>query len=79
MNHASLKSGRLKRVLRVLSDRREHTTWEIMSRAKVPAVSACISELRALGAEIACVRRNDGPKGEPRWYYKMTKGPRQNG
>ena len=75
MNHARLTSARLQRVLKVLRDKQEHSTWDIMSRAKVAAVSACISELRANGAEIDCVRRFDGPNGEPRFYYTMTKEP----
>ncbi|MBY6118513.1 hypothetical protein KUV64_05170 [Mameliella alba] len=79
MNHASIKSARLQRVLKVLSDRREHSTLEIMSRAKAPAVSAIISELRCIGAKIDCTRRSDGPNGESRWYYQMTKGPRADG
>ena len=79
MNHASVKSARLARVNKLLSDRREYSTIQIMERAKVAAVSPCISELRCLGAEIACSKRHDGPNGEPRWYYRMTKGPRKNG
>jgi predicted transcriptional regulator len=79
MNFASIESARLQRVLKVLGDKREHTTLEIMTRAKAPAVSAIISELRANGAVIDCKRRHDGPNGAPRWYYKMTKGPRCHG
>ncbi len=75
MKHASLQSARLQRVLKILSDGQEHSTWEIMSRAKVCAVSACISELRELGARIKVERRFEGEERAPRWYYTMTKRP----
>jgi hypothetical protein len=79
MNAASaLKSARLQRVLKVLSDGREHSTYDLMRRAKAPAPGTCVSELRQNGAIIECTRRSDGPNGEPRWYYKMTKGPRRD-
>jgi len=76
MNHATLASARLLRVLSVLRDKREHSTWDIMSKARVAAVSACISELRANGARIDCVRRFDGPNREPRFYYTLIKEPK---
>lgn len=77
MNAASaLKSARLQRVLKVLADGKEHSTWEIMRRAKAPAPGTCVSELRANGAVIDCKRRT--VDGEPRWYYTMTKGPRRD-
>lgn len=79
MNAASLKSARLQRVLKVLRDGRWHSTWEIMSRAKVCAVNSCIAELRAHGALIETEVRFDGPELERRWFYKMTKGPRTDG
>jgi hypothetical protein len=73
MHAATLTSPRLQRVLAVLRDGRRHTTRAIVRKARVMAVSACISELRFRGAEISCVREmlND------RWvfYYTMTKGP----
>lgn len=77
MNAASaLKSARLQRVLKVLSDGKEHSTYEIMRRAKAPAPGTCVSELRANGAVIDCTKRF--VDGEPRWFYKMTKGPRRD-
>lgn len=79
MNNATLSSARLQRVLKVLRRKGEHSTWDIMREAKVAAVSACISELRALGARIDCVRRFDGPEKQARFYYKMVKEPPQNG
>lgn len=75
MKAASLQSARLQRVLKVLSDRREHSSLDIMRRGKVVAISAIISELRTHGAEIRCQQRADGPNGERRFYYKMIKGP----
>jgi hypothetical protein len=78
MNHANaLKSARLKRVLKVLADGREHSSLELMMRAKTIAPGTCVSELRKNGAVIDCKRRQE--PGGPVWYYKMTKGPRQNG
>ena len=80
MKAASLSSQRLQRVLAVLSDGRPHTTRAIVRKARVMAVSACISELRQHGAEIACVKRAaKSPTGEGRiWVfdYKMTKAPK---
>lgn len=80
MNHARLiKSARLKRVHKLLSDGKWHSTWEIIQRAKVAAVNSCVAELRANGAVIETEVRIDGPELERRWFYKMTKGPRENG
>lgn len=77
MTHAaSLRSARLQRVLGVLADGRPHTTRAIMRKAHVAAVSACVSELRAHGAEIACEQRD--LKGRRRFFYTMTKGPDVN-
>lgn len=79
MKAASLSSERLQRVLAVLADGRPHTTRAIVRKARVMAVSACISELRQHGAEITCVRRSaKSPRGEGRiWLfdYTMTKAP----
>lgn len=75
MHAASLSSPRLIRVLTVLSDGREHTTRDIVRRARVMAVSACVSELRVNGAEITC-RVEVLPDGRGRrYYYKLLKGP----
>lgn len=74
MHAARLNSSpRLKRVLEVLRDGREHSTMEIVMQARVMAVSACVAELRQNGAEIACEQRSE--EGGRRWYYTMTKGP----
>lgn len=81
MKAASLSSKRLQRVLAVLADGRPHTTRAIVRKARVMAVSACISELRQHGAEISCVKRAaKSPIGEGRiWVfdYTMTKAPTQ--
>lgn len=67
MNAASLaKSERLQRVKDFLSDRRPHSTLEIVKKAKVCAVSSIVSELRANGCRIECQRKAD------RWYYRMV-------
>lgn len=76
MMHAGpLTSPRLQRVLAVLSDGKPHTTRDIVRRARVMAVNACVSELRFHGAEITCVKQA-APAGQGwRFYYTMTKAP----
>lgn len=74
MNSASLKSARLQRVLKLLSDGQPHTTRDIVRRARVMAVSACISELRQNGAEITCDSRVVD-HGIRIFSYTMTKAP----
>lgn len=70
---AALSSPRLQRVLALLSDGRPHTTRDIVRKARVMAVNACISELRHHGAEIDCHQQviND----QRRFIYTMTKAP----
>lgn len=55
MHHATLKSDRLRRVLKALR-KRPMTTRELIQTAKVCAVNSIISELRANGKEIDCWR-----------------------
>lgn len=57
MHAARMTSPRLRRVAQLLSDGREYSTRDIVRKARVMAVNACISELRARGAEIDCSRR----------------------
>lgn len=72
---APLTSPRLRRVLQVLSDGQTLTTLDIVRRAEVLAVSACVSELRVHGAVIECVRQA-APSGVGTcFYYTMTKAP----
>jgi hypothetical protein len=70
---AALTSPRLQRVLELLADGRPHTTRDIVRKARVMAVNACISELRHHGAEIVCTQQvvND----QRRFFYTMTKAP----
>ncbi len=56
MHAAGLHSPRLQRVLHLLSDGRPHTTRDIVRKARVMAVNACISELRFHGAAIQSIR-----------------------
>lgn len=57
MHSASIeKSPRLQRVLDVLSDRKKHTTRDIIRKAYVCAVNSCIAELRDNGIAIECER-----------------------
>ena len=73
MHAAPLTSPRLQRVLQLLRDGRPHTTRDIVRRARVMAVNACISELRHHGAEIHCAAQI--VKGKRRFYYTMIKEP----
>lgn len=74
MHAARLNSPRLQRVLRLLADGKPRTTREIVRAARVMAVSACVAELRAHGAEISCTQVVVGDKR--RFIYRMTKEPR---
>lgn len=66
MKSAKLNSSqRLQRVLNVLADGQEHSTLDIIGQAKVCAVSAIVSELRANGVAIVCKRHGNI------WNYKI--------
>lgn len=73
MHAAPLTSPRLQRVLALLRDGRPHTTRDIVRRARVMAVNACIAELRQHGAEIVCTAQI--VNGTRRFYYTMIKEP----
>lgn len=75
MNAAPLASPRLQRVLTLLKDGRPHTTRDIVRRARVMAVNACIAELRQHGAEIVCHAQI--VNGARRFYYRMTKASKE--
>ncbi len=66
------RSPRLKRVHGLLGDGAERSTLEIITGARVCAVNACIAELRANGAEIAC-RQTVSARGERIWLYRMVR------
>ena len=73
MNAATLEnSPRLKRVLAVLSDMAEHSTRQIMLEADVCAVSACVSELRDNGYQIACRQVRNTRTGRRIWLYRLA-------
>lgn len=76
MHAATLKSNRLQRILKVLSDGRPHSTRDIVRRAGVMAVSVCMAELRQNGAEIDCQRETDPIRGAQRWNYTLIKAPK---
>ena len=67
MHNAKLSSPRLKRVIKLLSDGKEHSTRAIIYFAHVCAVNSIISELRANRVGIDCTRRAG------RYYYKLGK------
>jgi len=70
MHAAKLEdSPRLRRVLDVLSDGKEHTTLDIATRARVCAVNSCIAELRENGVKIDC--RQDYNAGQRLWLYRL--------
>jgi hypothetical protein len=73
MHAAPLTSPRLQRVLMLLSDGKPRSTREIVRRARVMAVNACVAELRAHGAEITCTASII--EGQRRFFYRMTKEP----
>jgi biotin operon repressor len=75
MHAARVTSPRLQRVLALLRDGRPHSTREIVRKAGVVAVSACVSELRTHGAKIDC-RHEVLPNGQRRFFYTMTEGPK---
>jgi len=60
------RSDRLQRVRDFLSDKRPHSTLEIIKKAKVCAVSSVVAELRQNGLDISCERRGD------RHYYTLA-------
>ncbi|MDZ7655582.1 MAG: hypothetical protein U0997_06525 [Sulfurimicrobium sp.] len=66
MKSARLNSSqRLQRVLTVLSDGQEHSTLDIIGKARVCAVNSIISELRANGVGIVCKRQGNV------WNYRI--------
>lgn len=75
MHHSRLaSSARLRRTLRALQRAKgEISTGELARRARIHAVSAAISELRANGAKIDCRREYTGKKR--RWLYTLVKSP----
>lgn len=66
MHAAALsRSERLQRVVKFMSDGREHSTLDVVSGAKVVAVNSAMAELRQQGFVIDCDRRGD------KWFYRM--------
>ena len=68
------RSPRLMRVLRVLSDGREHSSRELQERADTVAAGTCVSELRAAGYDVSC-RRAARAGRRPVWLYSMPSPP----
>ncbi len=68
-------SPRLQRVLAVLNDCQEHTTYEILHQAQVCAVNSIIHELRRNGYAIPKAKRHNG-----RFHYQLVrKSPLEGG
>lgn len=73
MHAANLSSSaRLRRVLRVLCDGREHSTLDLIAEAQVCAVNSIVAELRANHVAIEC-RQVVDTSGERRWLYRLGK------
>ena len=66
-NAKLLKSDRLKRVFNILMDGNQHTTRDLIRKARVCAVNQIISELRANAIGINCERRQN------KWFYWLEK------
>lgn len=66
MNSAKISSPRLQRVLKVLRDKKPHTTRDIVRQAHVCAVNSCIAELRCHGLDIECKRKGN------KFYYRLS-------
>ena len=67
MNYAKLtKSERLQRAFTLLSDKRPHSTRDIIRKAHVCAVNSIVSELRGNKKKITCTRVGNV------WLYRMV-------
>lgn len=62
------RSPRLQRIMQVLADGCEHTTWEIQEKARSCAVGTSVSELRAQGFRIICRRLAK----KVTWTYRLV-------
>ena len=71
-HHANVeKSGRLQKVLEILSDCKAHSTLEIANRADTVAAGSCISELRTNGYEIECKYKGLSDSNRKIYEYKL--------
>ena len=70
--HAAKLSGspRLRRVLAVLLDGKEHSTRDLVVAAEVCAVNSIVAELRANGIAIHCRLATDSDGGRL-WLYSL--------
>ena len=68
-------SERLQRVLDVLRDHQEHSTFDLIANAAVCAVNSIVSELRANGFHITC-RQDREPNGNRVWLYRLERRAR---
>jgi hypothetical protein len=72
MHYAALDSSpRLQRLYALLSDGQEHTTFDIISRARICAVNSAVSELRRNGKAIKCWQDGVTPDGASVYKYQM--------
>lgn len=59
-------STRLQRVINILADGQEHSTYDLIQSAGVCAVNSIISEIRRNGHDIVCRQHKRV------WYYRMV-------
>ena len=65
-------TGRLQKVLEILSDCKAHSTLEIANRANTVAAGSCISELRTNGYEIECKYKGLSDSNRKIYEYKLV-------
>lgn len=66
MNYAKLENSiRLQKVIKVLKDKKWHSTMNIIRQANVCAVNSIITELRFNGFDIKCKRESN------KWLYQL--------
>ena len=65
------RSSRLQRALAVLADGAEHSTPDLVQRARICAVNSVIGELRCNGIEIHC-RQTSNEHGDRIWLYRIA-------
>jgi len=72
MNAARLEnSPRLQQILNTLTDGCWHTSWELSRRYNRCAISTDISELRANGVTIECMRVEGHDGKRSAWAYQI--------
>ena len=67
MNFAdATKSKRLQDVLKVLKDKKRHSTLELIQTTGRCAINSIVAEIRQNGYKVECKREGNA------WYYKLA-------